>query len=392
MEIKELKNDMILLLALGAGVSVSTLYYAQPMLGIIREDLNTNISSASLIPSLTQMGYAVGILFLAPLGDRYDRKNIISIKLILLIIALVASFFARDITVLIGASFIIGLMATAAQDFVPAAAILSKEESRGKSVGMVMTGLLLGILLSRVFSGAVSEKYGWRVVYLIGAISIVLLSILSRRFLPNFKPTTQASYKDLMKSLVVLWKKHSELRHAAIHQAILAVAFSAFWSTLAIILNDRYQLGPMMAGAFGVAGAAGTMAAPIAGRLSDKYGPQKISLIGTVIAVLFFALLFFIDSIPKDLQIILLIISAVGFDFGIQTCLISHQTIVYGIDVNARSRLNAILMSGMFIGMSIGAWSGGYLYAMNGMSGLAMLATGSCTLVFVLKLIKRKLK
>lgn len=390
MEKKELKGEMIMLLALGAGVSVSTLYYAQPMLGIIREDLNTNISNASLIPSLTQMGYAIGIFFLAPLGDRYDRKNIISIKLILLILALIASFFARDIVVLIGASFIIGLMATAAQDFVPAAAILSKEESRGKSVGMVMTGLLLGILLSRVFSGAVSEKYGWRVVYLVGAVSIVLLSILSRKYLPNFKPTTDASYKHLMKSLIVLWKKHSDLRHAAIHQAILAVAFSAFWSTLAIMLNDRYQLGPMMAGAFGVAGAAGTMAAPIAGRLSDKYGPQKISLIGTVIAVLFFALLFPINLISKELQIFLLIVSAVGFDFGIQTCLISHQTIVYGIDLNARSRLNAILMSGMFIGMSIGAWLGGVIYGESGIIGLAMLATVSCFLVFILKLIKRK--
>jgi predicted MFS family arabinose efflux permease len=390
MENREFKAGMIIVLALGAGVSVSTLYYAQPMLGIIREDLNTNISNVSLIPSLTQMGYALGIFFLAPLGDRYNRKNIISIKLILLILALIASFFARDISVLIGASFIIGLMATAAQDFVPAAAILSKEESRGKSVGMVMTGLLLGILLSRVFSGAISEKYGWRVVYLIGAVSIVLLSILSRKYLPNFKPTTDASYKHLMKSLIVLWKKHSDLRHAAIHQAVLAVAFSAFWSTLAIILNDRYQLGPMMAGAFGVAGAAGTMAAPIAGRLSDKYGPQKISLIGTVIAVLFFSILFSINLISKELQIFLLIVSAVGFDFGIQTCLISHQTIVYGIDLNARSRLNAILMSGMFIGMSIGAWLGGYLYGKSGIMGLATLATVSCSLVLLLKLIQRR--
>lgn len=389
MEKTELKGKMILLLALGAGVSVSTLYLTQPMLGIIREDLNADISSASLIPSLTQMGYALGILFLAPLGDRYNRKNIISIKLVVLVFALIASFFARDITVLIAASFIIGLMATAAQDFVPAAAILSKEESRGKSVGMVMTGLLLGILLSRVFSGAISETFGWRIVFIIGAIFIILLSLLSRKFLPDFKPTTDSSYKHLMKSLIVLWKKHSELRYATIQQAILAVAFSAFWSTLAIILNDRYQLGPMMAGAFGLAGAAGTMAAPIAGRLSDKYGPQKISLIGTIIAIVFFALLFPINLISKELQIILLIISAVGFDFGIQTCLISHQTIVYGIDLNARSRLNAILMCGMFIGMSIGAWLGGSLYGTYGTTGLATLATISCFLVFILKLVQR---
>ncbi len=389
MEKKELNNKMIFLLALGAGISVSTLYYAQPMLGIIREDLNENISNVSLIPALTQLGYAAGGFFLGPLGDRFNRKSIISIKLILLLIALVISFFAKDLNVLIVISFLIGLTATAAQDFVPAAAILSREESRGKSIGMVMTGLLFGILLSRVFSGAVSENYGWRIVYLIGAVSIVFLLAVTQKYLPNFPATTNATYKHLMKSLVLLWKKHSELRKATISQAILAVAFSAFWSTLAIMLSDRYQFGPMLAGAFGIAGAAGTLAAPIAGRLSDIYGPEKISRIGVMIAIISFALLFPINYFSKDLQILLLILSAVGFDFGIQTSLVSHQTIVYGIDLNSRSRLNSILMTGMFIGMSLGAWSGGYLYGEYGMIGLTSLATGCCVLVYILKIFKK---
>lgn len=388
MEQKELSVNMILLLALGAGLSASTLYYAQPMLGIIREDLNAEISQVSLIPAFTQMGYAVGLFSLAPLGDRFNRKNIISTKLIILILSLMASFFAKNITLLIGINFIIGFMATAAQDYVPAAAILSKDISRGKSVGMVMTGLLMGVLLSRVFSGAVSEAYGWRVVYLMGALCIILLLILSRKFLPDFQSTTDASYKHLMKSLIALWKKHPELRQTTISQATLAIAFSAFWSTLAIMLYDRYQLGPMMAGIFGVAGAAGTLAAPIAGRLSDKYGPQKISRIGSLIAVVFFALIFPINLLSNELQIVLLVISAIGFDFGIQTCLISHQTIVYGIDLNSHSRLNAILMTGMFIGMSLGAWLGGYIYGEAGIIGLAGLATFSCALVFCYKVIK----
>ena len=389
MEKRELNNKMIFLLALGAGISVSTLYYAQPMLGIIREDLNENISNVSLIPALTQLGYAAGGFFLGPLGDRFNRKSIISLKLILLMFALIISFFAKDLNVLIALSFIIGLTATAAQDFVPAAAILSKEESRGKSIGMVMTGLLFGILLSRVFSGAVSENYGWRVVYLIGAISIVFLLFITQKYLPNFQATTNASYKNLMKSLVLLWQKHSELRAATISQAILAVAFSAFWSTLAIMLNDRYQFGPMLAGAFGLAGAAGTLAAPIAGRLSDKFGSDKISRIGAMIAIISFALLFPINYFTKELQIILLIISTIGFDFGIQTSLVSHQSIVYGIDLNSRSRLNSILMTGMFIGMSVGAWAGGYLYGEFGIIGLSTLATGSCIFVYILKVLKK---
>ena len=192
-----------------------------------------------------------------------------------------------------------------------------------------------------------------------------------------------------MKSLVLLWQKHSELRAATISQAILAVAFSAFWSTLAIMLNDRYQFGPMLAGAFGLAGAAGTLAAPIAGRLSDKFGPDKISRIGAMIAIISFALLFPINYFTKELQIILLIISTIGFDFGIQTSLVSHQSIVYGIDLNSRSRLNSILMTGMFIGMSVGAWAGGYLYGAFGIIGLSTLATGSCIFVYILKVLKK---
>lgn len=391
LEVQEIKlsKSLILLLAIGAGVSVSSLYYAQPMLSTIRDDLNISMEHAGLIPSMTQIGYALGLFFLAPLGDRFNRKKIINIKLLLLMSALLMSFYAPAIGWMLVASFFIGLVSTAAQDYVPAAAILSKDHERGKNVGMVMTGLLLGILLSRVLSGSISEQFGWRVVYLFGAGLMMGLLLLTKKFMPDFSPTTNESYKNLIISMFELVRKHPAVKSVTLSQALLAVAFSAFWSTLSLILFERYQMGPMSAGAFGLAGAAGTMAAPIAGRLSDKYGAAIISKVGSTIACLSFALLFFLDFFSMSTQIILLVICAIGFDFGIQASLISHQSIIYGLDPMARSRLNALLMTGMFIGMSVGASLGSIFFANFGLIGFASLTTLSTFVVVLLKTLKK---
>lgn len=390
-EVQEIKlnRSLILLLAIGAGVSVSSLYYAQPMLSTIRDELHISMELAGFIPSMTQIGYALGLFFLAPLGDRFNRKKIINIKLVFLMSALLMSFYAPAVGWLLVASFFIGLVSTAAQDYVPAAAILSKDHERGKNVGMVMTGLLLGILLSRVLSGSISQQFGWRVVYLFGAGLMMGLLLLTKKYMPDFSPTTKESYKNLILSMFELIKKYPAVKSVTLSQALLAIAFSAFWSTLSLILFERYQMGPMSAGAFGLAGAAGTLAAPIAGRLSDKYGAAIISKIGSSIACLSFALLFFLDYFSMSTQIILLVICAIGFDFGIQASLISHQSIIYGLDPLARSRLNALLMTGMFIGMSLGASLGSIFFAKFGLMGFATLTTLATFLVVILKTFKK---
>lgn len=390
-EVQEIKlnRSLILLLAIGAGVSVSSLYYAQPMLSTIRDELHISMELAGFIPSMTQIGYALGLFFLAPLGDRFNRKKIINIKLVFLMSALLMSFYAPAVGWLLVASFFIGLVSTAAQDYVPAAAILSRDHERGKNVGMVMTGLLLGILLSRVLSGSISQQFGWRVVYLFGAGLMMGLLLLTKKYMPDFSPTTKESYKNLILSMFDLIKKYPAVKSVTLSQALLAVAFSAFWSTLSLILFERYQMGPMSAGAFGLAGAAGTLAAPIAGRLSDKYGAAIISKIGSSIACLSFALLFFLDFFSMSTQIILLVICAIGFDFGIQASLISHQSIIYGLDPLARSRLNALLMTGMFIGMSLGASLGSIFFAKFGLMGFATLTTLATFLVVILKTFKK---
>jgi len=367
---------LVLLLATGAGLAVASLYYSQPMLGVLGADIGASTPAVGLVPTLTQLGYALGILFLAPLGDRYDRRRIILGKAAALGVALLLAAAAPSIGVLLVASLAIGVAATMAQDIVPAAATLAPEAHRGKVVGTVMTGLLLGILLSRVVSGFVAEHFGWRAMFVAAAASIALIGLAAWRGLPRFKPTTQLAYGALLGSLVKLWRQHGKLRRAALAQGLLSVGFSAFWSTLAVMLHGApFHLGSAAAGAFGLAGAAGALAAPLAGRLADRRGPELVTRLGAALVTLSFATMALAPLMSPHAQLGLLVACAIGFDLGIQATLIAHQTIVYGIDPGARSRLNAVLFVGMFVGMAAGAALGSVLLAHWGWIGVTALAT-----------------
>lgn len=388
-----LPASLILLLATGAGLSVASLYYSQPMLGVLGADIHASDRMIGLVPTLTQLGYALGIMLLAPLGDRYDRRNIILVKAALLALALLFSGLAPNVTWLLATSLVIGLTATMAQDIIPAAATLAPEAHRGKIVGTVMTGLLLGILLSRVISGFGAEQFGWRAVYVAAAVSVALVVVAIWRGLPRFQPTTQLGYGALLGSMLDLWRRHGKLRQAAYAQGLLAVGFSAFWSTLAVMLHAApFHLGSAAAGAFGLAGAAGALAAPLAGRLADKRGPELVTRLGAGLAALSFAAMWFAPLLPTHLQLALIVVSAIGFDFGIQATLVAHQTVVFGIDPASRSRLNALLFTGMFIGMASGAALGSLMLAQWGWSGVVTLATVSSLAALAVRMLgKRKI-
>lgn len=382
-------RQLVLLLAAGAGLSVASLYYSQPMLGALGPDLQTSDRMAGLVPTLTQLGYALGILLLAPLGDRFDRRLIIVTKAVLLTLALLLSGLAPGIAPLLVSSAAVGLTATLAQDIVPAAAILAPAAQRGRIVGTVMTGLLLGILLSRVVSGFVAEHFGWRTMYVTAAAAIALTGLAAWRGLPRFRPTTQLAYGALMHSLLVLWRRHAALRRAAWAQGLLSVGFSAFWSTLAVMLHASFHLGSAAAGAFGLAGAAGALAAPLAGRLADRKGPERVMRLGAGLAALSFALLGLAVLLPATAQLALIALAAAGFDFGIQAALVAHQTQVYGIEPAARSRLNALLFTGVFIGMATGAALGSLALAQWGWTGVIALATAASLAALLVRLTQR---
>ena len=370
-----LSTSTVFLLAAGAGLSVASIYYSQPMLSIMASAFNTTVGDSGMVPTLTQIGYALGILLLAPLGDRHDRRHIILIKGALLAVTLLLCGFAGSFPLLLLSSLAIGLMATVAQDIIPAAATLAPENRRGKIVGMVMTGLLAGILLSRVFSGIVAQYFGWRSVYLLAAAGVLLITLTIWRILPAFKPQTSLSYPALLRSLGKLWREHAELRYAAVAQGLLSVGFSAFWSTLAMMLAERYQLGSAVAGSFGLAGAAGALAAPLAGSLADRHGASYVTKVGATLVLVSFALMFALPALPVPAQLALIVLSAVGFDLGVQATLVAHQTIIYAINPGARSRLNAIMFTLVFIGMASGAALGSKALESFGWSGVVALAS-----------------
>ncbi len=382
-----LPASLTLLLAASAGFSVASLYYAQPILGALGSALGASDGTIGLVPTLTQLGYALGLAFLAPLGDRYDRRRLIVLKAGVLALALLAAGFAPTIAVLLAASLVIGLAATLAQDVVPAAATLAPEAHRGKVVGTVMTGLLLGILLSRVASGFFAERYGWRSVFFAASASLVAIGFAAHRGLPSLKPTTRLPYGELLASLAGLWRRHPALRRAAVAQGLLAVAFSAFWSTLALLLHGAPDhLGSAVVGAFGIAGAAGALIAPVAGRLADRIGPSRVAAGGAGLVLLSFAAMAALHGGGTTQVLWVLGAGAVLFDLGFQGALIAHQTLVYGIDPGARSRLNAVLFVGMFTGMASGAGLGSLLFAQAGWYGVLGLAASAAAAALVVRL------
>jgi predicted MFS family arabinose efflux permease len=241
-----------------------------------------------------------------------------------------------------------------------------------------MTGLLLGILLSRVVSGFVAEHFSWRAMFVAAAFSVAAIGVAAWRGLPRFAPTTQLPYGALLGSLATLWRRHGALRRATLAQALLSVGFSAFWSTLAVMLHGApFHLGSAAAGAFGLAGAVGALAAPMAGRLADRHGPEMVTRLGACIAALSFAAMTLAPSLTPHARLWLLAIGTVGFDLGVQAALIAHQTIVYGIEPGARSRLNAVLMVGMFVGMAAGSALGSLLLAQWGWVAVTTMAAGT---------------
>lgn len=374
-------RSLVTLFAVGAGLSAASLYYNQPILMAIASSLGATPKSIGIVPMLTQLGYASGIILFAPIGDRLERRRVIVVKLAALTIALVVAGTAQSVAMIGAASLAIGLLATAAQDFVPAAASAAPPEARGKIVGTVMTGLLLGILLSRLASGAVSEQLGWRAIFFVAAALIALLAVISAVRLPTLPPSVGDTYGALLRSMVTLVRTIPALRRAALAQSLLSLGFSAFWSTLALALAaPPYRLGSTVAGLFGLAGAAGAAAAPLAGAIADRRGPHAVIRIGAAVVALAFAAM---AAWPAALGV--LVAGTIVFDLGVQACLISHQTIIYGLEPAARSRLNAVLVSSMFFGMGAGAALASQVFASFGWRGVMLLGAGSAALALVVR-------
>lgn len=361
-------SGLLLLLATIAGVSVANIYYNQPLLDDFRLSFPQSASWIGVVPTVTQLGYAAGMLLLAPLGDRFDRRRLILLQIAALCIALLFAAAAPSLSVLVVASLAIGILATIAQQAVPFAAELAPASQRGHAVGTVMSGLLLGILLARTAAGFVGQYLGWRAVFGASIVALLVLAAVIIARLPRSKPTSTLAYGKLLGSMWHLAVELRGLREASMTGAALFAAFSLFWSTLALLLAGApFHYGPQVAGLFGIVGAAGAMAAPLAGKFADKRGPRAIVSLSIALAALSFVVFALSGT-----SLIGLVIGVIVLDVGVQAAQISNQSRIYALKPEARSRVNTVFMVCYFIGGAVGSGVGAFVWPLFGWVGVSI--------------------
>ncbi|WP_186028506.1 MFS transporter [Burkholderia gladioli] len=347
-------RGLLLLLATIAGVSVANIYYNQPLLGALRLSFPDGAAWIGVVPTATQLGYAAGMLLLAPLGDRFDRRKLILLQIAGLSVALLVAAAAPALPVLAAASLAIGVLATIAQQAVPFAAEIAPPAERGAAVGTVMSGLLLGILLARTAAGFIAEYLGWRAVFCASVVALLALAVVIMLRLPRSTPTSTLRYPQLLASLWHLAVELRELRYAAATGAAMFAAFSAFWPALTLLLAGApFHYGPQAAGLFGAVGAAGALAAPYAGKSADKRGPHAVIALGIWLVAISFAIFAVSASSLAGL-----VIGVIVLDVGVQAAQISNQSRIYALKPEARSRVNTVYMVCYFIGGAIGSSAG----------------------------------
>ncbi|WP_438447961.1 MFS transporter [Gorillibacterium sp. sgz5001074] len=360
-----MKSWLMLLLSVSCGLIVANLYYAQPLVGPISADTGLPASAAGLIVTLTQIGYAGGLLFIVPLSDKLENRRLISIVLLAAVAALLAAAWAPRAVYVLAAALLLGTGSVAAQILVPYATHLASEEQRGRVVGNVMSGLLLGIMFARPVASFVADSWGWRSVFTTSAVILTLLTLLLSRALPPRRPKPLVPYRKLLGSLLPLLRHTPALRRRAIYQACLFGAFSLFWTVVPLRLTDEFGLSQSGVAWFALAGVGGAAAAPIAGRLADKGWSRILTGAAMGTAVLSLAVSLLIRG-HSTAELLLLAASAITLDMAVSGNLVLGQRVIFSLGSETRGRLNGLFMSIFFLGGAAGSSLGGWAYAAGG--------------------------
>ena len=363
---------LLALLAATAGVAVGNIYYCQPLLGLMAATFHTSADRATTVATATQLGYAAGLLLIIPLADSIGRKGLMVGSTLLSVVTLVAMALCSSVRALAVAGFATGTVCMAPQLAVTYAAAIAAPERRGRMVGLVMSGLLIGILLSRTLSGAIAAHAGWRTVYWLAAgVMLGLLATLVS-ILPPQTPTRRVPYAELLGSLWRLVGTEPILRRHALLGALGFAAFSAFWTNLSFHLASLPpHYGSQTAGAFGLVGAAGALAAAGAGRLAERVGARPLNGAALALVMLSFGLMM---AVPASLAGLAL--GVVGMDAGVQASHISNQTRIYSLAAELRNRLNSIYMVSYFLGGAAGSAAGAWMWTAYGWTGVCLAGIG----------------
>ena len=356
----------ILMMAIIAGAVITNLYCMQPILPLIAAGLRVDLTTVDLVAGTALLGFSTGLALLLPLGDRFDRRKLVLIQIALAFVFAVAAAIAPGIWALVAASFGLGMVSCVPQQLVPFAAVMSLPSERGRSVGTVVSGIMVGILLGRTIAGVVGAAYGWRTVYAMEALFMIPVWVAAVSMLPRGVPSTHLSYGRLLASLWPLARDNRPIRESMMIQALLWACFNAFWVNLAALLaNGPWHLGSAWAGGFGIIGAAGAFAASLGGRASDRLGSRRV--IGASIGIVTLAYLLLSGA---DSSLTFLVIGVIVLDIGVQAGLVSNQTRAFAVDPKAQGRINSLYMTATFFGGAVGTMVSGWLMTRFGWTGI----------------------
>ncbi len=366
-ELPQLSRKLIILMAASSGIAVANIYYIQPLLGQIAGFYHITQVGAGLLATLTQTGYALGLFLILPLADLVERKKLILTMLVLAALSLFTMYLSSNFVLTAVACLAIGTTSVIPQLMVPLGAKLSTDAERGKNIGHIMSGLLIGVLLSRVISGFIGKYFGWKTIYLIAVFFMIALFILLKIMLPICE--ANMSYSSSLKSMTKMPGKFPVLKEAAINGALFMVAFSAFWTILTFQLqSSTFHFGTNIVGMFGLLGVTGVMLAPFAGKLSDSKGAKFT--VGVNIAVI---LASYLCLLAFGFQIWGLMLGVILLDMGVQCCNVANQTRIQKLSEEARNRITSIYMVSLFLGGAFGSYLGALMYNNFGWYGFCAI-------------------
>jgi predicted MFS family arabinose efflux permease len=382
---KSVSRFQVLLMAITAGISVANIYYNQPILKEIGKTFHATESQDGLIAMLSQIGYGLGLFFITPLGDKLNKKKLILSLQTLQFITLLSFVFAMNIVQVWIVSLLLGLFSVSVQVIMPMAAGLDSK-NRGRNVGTIFTGALIGILAARVFSGSIAEWIGWRYVYLISAAMVFLSILFLRVYLPDVGNPFRGNYVQLLSSALRQVKRFSLLRNVALMGALQFGFFCAFWTTLTFHLSGApFHFRSHNIGLFGLVAIAGAMMAPLLGKKTDagKTGTIRMLAVSLIISGIVLMMIF-------RVSVIALIIAVLIMDIGIQAMQVTHVALIYSLDESSHSRINTIFMTSVFIGGALGTLSGLFCWKYFGWVGVTGYMLVSAVLIMFILIKERK--
>ncbi len=366
---RPLSRGLVALMAVAAGAAVANIYYAQPLLSTIAHDFSVSDGTAGLMVTASQVGYAAGLVLLVPLGDLLERRRLITRIMLVTVLGLAAVAASPSFTLLAAALVVVGLTSVVAQILVPMASMLAGEHERGRVVGHVMSGLLVGILVARTASGLIAQAGGWRLVFAVSAALMLVLCGVLRFALPEVRPTSTLSYPALLRSVGQLVMEQPTLRVRMIYGVLGMGQFSVLWTTIAFLLSGSpYHYGDATIGLFGLVGLAGALAAQAAGRLADRGRQHRSTGSFFLIMVLSWGLI-----AAGSTSLGALIVGIAVLDLGIQGAQITNQSVIYSLAPAARSRLTTAYMTAVFISAAVSSALASTLYEADGWSAVTAL-------------------